>query len=198
VSSAKWGYCAANSSGIIGLEDLGQVVGVVEGQVDLLQHEAVDVAVEQGERMRRHRHGEARAPATSDHRIVVPQRRRARLTARFHDADRPAVTQEHRAHGPCPSPHRHGPVGVVSGQFDLGEHQVDHGVEEIALVGDVVIERHRLDPEFLCEPPHRQGVDAVGIGEVDGGARRPLAAEGLPAPGVGCRGGTHRGLRSGR
>jgi hypothetical protein len=43
--------------------------------------------------------------------------------------------------------HRRFPPGAVRRQIDLGEHQLDHPVEDVVLVGDMVVERHRLDPE---------------------------------------------------
>jgi len=39
-------------------------------------------------------------------------------------------------------------------QLDLARDQLDDAVQEVVLVRDVVVERHRLDPELLAEPPH--------------------------------------------
>jgi hypothetical protein len=39
-------------------------------------------------------------------------------------------------------------------------------------------ERHRLDAEFLAEPAHRQGIDAISVCEVDGGTEDALASQG--------------------
>ena len=66
----------------------------------------------------------------------------------------------------------------VGGQVDLAEDQVDHAVEDVVLVGDVVVERHRLDAELLREPAHRERADALRVGQRDGGGQRPLPAEG--------------------
>ena len=41
-------------------------------------------------------------------------------------------------------------------QLYLAEHQVDEPVQQIRLAGDVVIQRHRLDPDGLAELAHAQ------------------------------------------
>jgi hypothetical protein len=81
------------------------------------------------------------------------------------------VPGERRPRGHGTLAHRRPPALVAGGQRDLGEHQVDHAVEDVALVGDVVIERHRFDAECLREPPHGHGVDPLRVGEFDGASR---------------------------
>ena len=43
------------------------------------------------------------------------------------------------------------PVASGVGQLPFGEHEVEHPVEEIVLVGDVAVEGHRLEPELFPE-----------------------------------------------
>ena len=80
----------------------------------------------------------------------------------------------------------------VGRQLDLGEDRVDHAVENVVLVRDVVIQRHRLHAQRLGQLAHGQRLDAVGVGERDRGGERPRPADG---PGDdGSRG--HRGRSS--
>ena len=44
----------------------------------------------------------------------------------------------------------------VVGSFDLAEDDVDHAVEKLLLVWDVVVERHRAGAELVREPADRQ------------------------------------------
>src|SRR4029077_21000513 len=74
--------------------------------------------------------------------------------------------------------HRRLPIGSGGGEVDLAEDEVDHAVEEVALAGHVVVERHRLDPEGVAELAHaeRPGHDVVG--ERNGGAQHPFTIQG--------------------
>ena len=49
------------------------------------------------------------------------------------------------------------------------------------LVGEVVVERHRLDAELLAELAHAQGLEPALIGELQGGLEDPLAGQGFAA-----------------
>jgi hypothetical protein len=69
---------------------------------------------------------------------------------------------------------------VAPGQLDLGEDQVDHPVEELALVGHVVVERHRLHPQGLAELAHGEGGEPALVGEGDGGGHHLVTGEGHP------------------
>ena len=64
-------------------------------------------------------------------------------------------------------------------QIDLAEHEIDHAVEEVVLVGHVVVQRHRLDPELVAEPAHAQRRDAVLIGKGDRGRSTRSRLKGL-------------------
>ena len=65
------------------------------------------------------------------------------------------------------------PVSAVRRQLDLAQDEVDDPVQEVVLVRDVVVERHRLDAERLAELPHRQRLDPALVGERDGGVAGP-------------------------
>ena len=92
-------------------------------------------------------------------------------------ADGPAVTVEHLAGRDSPPAHRGLPVDVGRRQLDLAEDDVDHPVEELFLVGDVVVERHRACAELVCELAHRQRFEPVARGERDGGSQHALLAQ---------------------
>src|SRR4029453_2345463 len=95
------------------------------------------------------------------------------------------MSRQDRADRDGPLPHGRLPVVLAGGQFDLAEDRVDHAVEEVVLVGDVVVERHRGAAELLAELAHAEGLDAVSVGEVDGGAQDTLSGPG--GPGIGAR-----------
>ena len=91
-----------------------------------------------------------------------------------------------RALADCHVPH------LAGGKLDLADDEVDDAVHEIALVRDVVVQRHRLDPELPGEFPHRERLDAGVVREPDCGVENTVPAEGPaclgPGAGVGCHG----------
>ena len=58
-------------------------------------------------------------------------------------------------------------------RFDLAEDDVDHPVEELVLVRDVVVERHRAYAELVCELAHRQRLDPAAVRERARGVAAP-------------------------
>ena len=68
------------------------------------------------------------------------------------------------------------PIGPAVRQVDLAEDEVDHPVHEIVLVGEVVVEGHRLDPELLAELAHRECLEPALVGALDGGLQAPAPA----------------------
>ena len=120
---------------------------------------------------------EAPAAQASDHRVVVSQGGRSGRGPRLHQADRPSVARQDLARRERSLSHRRPPIDLIGGQFDLAEHDVDHAVEEFALVGDVVVERHRLDAEGLAELAHAQRRDSVLVSERNAGAQHPIARQ---------------------
>jgi hypothetical protein len=138
---------------------------IVEGERRHLEDEPIDVAVEQPVRVGRHLDGETGPAAACDHCLAVAQVRRARVRPRLHQADRPGVAHEDVAgRGRAPA-HRLLPITLTRGQLDLGEHEVDHAVEQLVLVRDVVIERHGAGAEFATQPTHAERLEPFGIGE---------------------------------
>jgi hypothetical protein len=59
----------------------------------------------------------------------------------------------------------------------LGEDAVDHPVEEVVLVGDVLVERHGLHAELVTQLAHRQRVDAGPGRKGDGCCQDPVPAQ---------------------
>jgi hypothetical protein len=72
------------------------------------------------------------------------------------------VAQHDLARGQEPSPQCRAPVagGSAGRGVDPADHLPDHGldepVEQAVLAGQVVVERHRLDPQLGGEAAHRQ------------------------------------------
>ena len=72
-------------------------------------------------------------------------------------------------------------LGVVD---ELAAHDlVAHEVEELVLAVDVVVEAHRPEPELGGDAPHRHGVEALGVGDGDGGLGDVVARARRAAPG---------------
>jgi hypothetical protein len=69
------------------------------------------------------------------------------------------------------------PVAAGRWQLDLRHHQLDDPLEDVVLVANVVIQRHRLHAQLLGQPAHRQRVDPARIGELHGRAQDAFAAE---------------------
>jgi hypothetical protein len=84
---------------------------------------------------------------------------------------------ENRSDRHRPPSHRGLPVDAVARQFDLVEHRVDHGVEQLLLVRHVVVERHRARVEHTGQPSHAQPVDPLAVGEPDRLRHHPLRAQ---------------------
>ena len=66
-------------------------------------------------------------------------------------------------------------AGPRDDQRHLAEDLLDHALDQVLLAVDVAVQRHRLDAELASEPPHREGVEALAVDEVEGGAEHPIA-----------------------
>ena len=75
-----------------------------------------------------------------------------------------------------PGAHRVAPVGPGR-RRDAGDHGVAHAVEQVVLVPDVAVQRHRVDAERLAQPTHAQPVEAVAVGRVDRGPHDAVAGQ---------------------
>ena len=61
------------------------------------------------------------------------------------------------------------PVVESSRRGGIGlEHSVEHQVEQFGLSRHVAVQRHGADPEGFREPPHGDGLEPIGIGDLDG------------------------------
>ena len=54
---------------------------------------------------------------------------------------------------------------------------LDDPIEDLVLVRDVVVERHRLDAELAGEPSHAERVDPTIVGERDRGVEHARPAQ---------------------
>lgn len=66
------------------------------------------------------------------------------------------------------------PVGAVLGDLDLADHQLEHPVEDLLFVGDVLVERHRLDTKLGSKTAHGEGAESLPVGQVDCAPKHPL------------------------
>jgi hypothetical protein len=66
------------------------------------------------------------------------------------------------------------PVGVGGRRLDLADDDVDHAVEQLLLVGHVLVEGHRHDVERLRQVAHADRVEAGLVGERDRGPQHAL------------------------
>src|SRR5215211_327791 len=180
------------------LHVLGEVRVVVDGEVaqerrrevfdiasiqlvtQLPEREAHDVAVEGVVAVVRRLGRNARLAKPAEQPLHVAHaegdvpRRREREVASPRMSDENVVSRDR---GPA---HRAPPVLLPRRKLDLVEDQLDDPVEQVILVRDVVVQRHRLDAQFLAEPAHAQGLDAFGVSEADGGAQHALPCQGSP------------------
>ena len=135
--------------------------------------------------------GEAAGAQGGEHALVVRDQRRAQRGPRLQHRRQPLVAEHDRAGGDDPGPQRRGPVALrlrPAARADLGvqlpDDGVDHAVEQRLLVGDVVVERHRLDAELLAEAAHRQRTQALVVDQRDRRLEHEVAAQ-RPLHGLG-------------
>src|SRR5215218_10178594 len=86
----------------------------------------------------------------------MSQRRGAGSLAGLQEGDRPGVAAQHLTGRVGSLTDLGAPVAVVGRKVDLAEDFIDDAVEDLALVGDVVVDRHRFDAEFCGERADRQ------------------------------------------
>ena len=104
--------------------------------------------------------------------------RGAGVSGRHQQGARPGVTPESFVDGDRARSDCRVPVAGRRRRLALVEDEVEDAVEEVVLVGDVVVERHRLEPERLAELAHRQRLDPALVGELERRLQDPVAAEG--------------------
>ena len=131
--------------------------------------------------------GEPALDEDAQQRVHVAQQGRCHGGPRLDHRGRPRVAEHHPAGGEDPVPEDALPLTLALGDvestellLDLADDRLDDTVEQGLLVGDVVVQRHRLDAERLGEVAHGEGLDALRVGELDGGGEHPLPGEGEP------------------
>ncbi len=66
----------------------------------------------------------------------------------------------------------------ISGlRHNLCEHRLRDRVQQSRLAIDVVVDRHRVDPELVGQAAHTESLQAVAVDQDDRGGRDPLPAE---------------------
>ena len=85
---------------------------------------------------------------------------------------------------------RHSPSG--EGSSISAEDDVDDAVEDLLLVRDVVVDRHRLHPERLGQRADRERPDPAGVRDLEGGAAAPGPGSAGPARVASCSPGCSR------
>jgi hypothetical protein len=63
------------------------------------------------------------------------------------------------------------------GQLEAGEHDLREPCQDGRFVRQVVVERHRVDPEGRGQPPHGQRVDALVVHDPQRRSQDRLAAQ---------------------
>src|ERR687893_1168832 len=76
-------------------------------------------------------------------------------------------------YAPLPSP-------LLGGNLELPQQHLDHPVQQGVLVGHVVVERHRLDPELRPQPPHAERLQPLAVGEPHRRLQHPPPAQRQP------------------
>lgn len=68
----------------------------------------------------------------------------------------------------------------LSRELELVQDEIDDAVQEVVLVGHVVVERHRLDAERITEPAHGEAVQTFTVRQLHGRAKQAISREGRP------------------
>ena len=115
----------------------------------------------------------------AEHRVVVARAFAGPgCDARLHQPDRPRVATQHLADRDRPAAHRVLPVACRSaGSSISAKTQVDEPVEQVLLVADVPVERHRLRPDLLADALHRQRLEPALVGDASAASQHLLAAQ---------------------
>ena len=92
---------------------------------------------------------------------------------------------------------RVGPVAAAVAGLDLGGEAVGEALEQRRAVGDVAVERHRLDAQLAGDAAHRQRVGALAVEQRQGGRQDRLARE-LGGPSASAGGERHAAFCSAR
>jgi len=113
------------------------------------------------------------------HALDLADHRLASGPALLEDAAGPWVAQ----HDPA-SIHRQFAKRRLPGQtrrrrLHLADHDRERAVEQVVLVADMAVQRHRVDGELLAELAHAQRLGSAAIGDIHGRREDALAREWL-------------------
>ena len=86
--------------------------------------------------------------------------------------------------GDRPAAHRLAPVVDVRRQVELLDHEIDHAVEDVVLVRDVVVERHRFHAEPRRHLAHGDRADPALVGDLHRRGEDPISIQGKARPGL--------------
>jgi len=141
------------------------------GRITRLPHrESDDVAVERVIGVVGHLGREASLPESSEQRLHIAESRWTDPGRRHHEVASPGMAQEDlMCRDGAPAEGRL-PVAVLGGTLDLADDKIQDAIEDVVLVGQVVVKRHRLDAKPLRELAHRERLDPARIGDLQGGA----------------------------
>src|SRR6476660_1919132 len=102
---------------------------------------------------------------------------RAGIGARLQEPDGPAVSSQDLACRGSPLVHLRPPVPAGHRELDLAEDDVDERGEDLVLVGDVVVDRHRLGAELLRQRADGERSQTAGVGDRERGLDHALAGQ---------------------
>src|SRR5215211_6278971 len=164
------------------LDDVVERLGVDRAIVQDERREALDVALDDVVRVKRQLLREAGVPETTKERVAVLQASRPRLRA-HRELRGPRMAQHRLVRRNGNRTNLRPPVDVRAWDADFRQRRVEDPIEQVLLVRDVVVKRHRLHPELFGELAHAERLDPVFVRERD---RRPEDA--FPAQGRAARG----------
>jgi hypothetical protein len=161
------------------------VVVVAEHQSLLHHHEAQDVAAQRVERLRRVAGRHAGATQHPERGIHRPERRQTiewlvALRQQLADA---RMQAEEPAPLPCHLAGVLGPVAGGGGELELVHHAFGDALEDVVLVRDVVVQRHRLHAELPPDPAHGDGLETLRVHDAQRRLDDPVSGERLALPG---------------
>jgi hypothetical protein len=160
------------------------LVVVAEHQPLLHHHEAQDVATQRVERLRGVAGRQTAATQHPERRVHRPERRetvewlvalRQQLADARMQAEEPSPLARHRSRVV-------GPVVGGSGELELVHHAFGDALEDVVLVLDVVVQRHRLDAELPADPAHRDGLETLFVHDAQRRLDDPVSGERLAVP----------------
>ncbi len=100
--------------------------------------------------------------------LHVPQRVRSHRRPAADEVEYPLVAQQRGPAAAGAGLHVTAPVPGWLGPC-LSHERVEHEIEQVVLVVDVPVQRHRARAQFPGDPPHADRVGALGVSDRDGG-----------------------------